>query len=390
MGNISFKEKICLVCLYFTAACSYNDTLNMVSLYLMIPFATLVCFLKYNFTTIKSYLTPLLCMFGWVAISSLWAVYPEAASRQMHQILGVVMLIYIYYSLAKNKAVVPHLYFTFVVCYAAAWHYAQANILSVIDLSTDRLSDPKLNANTLAYYTFYYTFATFMCHQICCGKWKQIYLTLFYLAIPLTIYTAFLTASRQVFIIQIPLISLCLLQKYFKLNTKSFLRFLVIVFIAYIGYKYVLDTMYEGSILQERNEAEVEDDIRMVLLRDAFDVGVSHFFTGVGAGNFLYYTASRNFSHCTYLELFANTGIIGALLFIIPLLSFIKRQWRRYKITKDVLYISFFIFGLIFFADNFFYVFYPDMFLMAFLCLVMSHSDQYWKETKIIQYNYEN
>lgn len=385
MGNISFIEKICLLCLYFTAACSYNDTLNMISLYLMIPFATLLCFLKYTFTTIKSYLKPLLCMFGWVAISSLWAIYPEAASRQLHQILGVVMLIYVYYSLAKNKAVVPYLYFSFVICYVAAWYYAQTNILSVIDLTADRLSDSKLNANTLAYYTFYYTFATFMCHQICIGKWKRLYLVLFYLAIPLTVYTAFLTASRQVFIIQIPLISLCLLQKYFKLNIKSIFRFVVIVFIVFIGYKYLVEPMYEGSVLQLRNETEVQDDVRMVLLRDAFNVGVSNFFTGVGAGNFLYYTAERNFSHCTYLELFANTGILGAMLFIVPLFMFIKRQLRRYRLTKDVLYISFFIFGLIFFVDNFFYVFYPDMFLMAFLCLVMSHSDQYWKESRIIQ-----
>lgn len=384
MGNISFKEKIGLVCLYFTAACSYNETLNMVSLYLMIPFATLVCFLKYNFTTIKSYLTPLLCMFGWVAISSLWAVHPEAASRQMHQILGVVMLIYIYYSLAKNKAVVPYLYFSFVICYIAAWHYAQTNILSVIDLSEDRMNDGKLNANTLAYYTFYYTFAVFVCHQICNGKWKRFFLVLFYLAIPLTVLTAFLTASRQVFIIQIPLISLCLLQKYFKLNAKSFLKVLIIVVIAFIGYKYVMDTMYEGSILQQRNETDLRDDVRMILLKDAFNVGMAHFFTGVGAGNFIYYTAERNFSHCTYLELFANTGILGALLFIIPLILFVKRQWRRYKLTKDSIYISFFIFGLIFLIDNLFYVFYPDMFLMAFVCLVMSHSDQYWNENRII------
>ena len=378
--HIPFIDQICLSGLYFICACSYKETLNTVSLYLIAPFITLLCFLKYNFTTIRSYLTPLLCMFGWVAVSSLWAVYPEAASRQLHQILGVVMLIYVYYSLAKNKALVPYLYFSFVICYFAAWYYAHTNILTLIDLSEDRLNDSKLNANTLAYYTFYYTIATFICHQICSGKWKRIFLVLFYVAIPLTVYTAFLTASRQVFIIQIPLIGLCLLQKYFSLDTKSFLRLMVIVCIAFIGYKYVVDTMYEGSLLQRRNEIAIKEDTRIVLMKDAFNVGMSRFFTGVGAGNFMYYTEERNFSHCTYLELFANTGILGALLFIIPLFSFLKHQWRRYKLTNDKLYISFFIFGLIFFVDNFFYVFYPDMFLMAFLCLIMSHSEQYWKD----------
>lgn len=379
-GKISVIEKLCLFCLYFTAACSYNDTLNQVSLYIMVPLATSLCFIKYNTKTISSYLKPLLCMFGWVAVSCLWAKHSDAAVRQMHQILGVVMLIYIYYSLARNKAVVPFLYCSFIICYIAAWHYAQTHILSVIDISSDRLNDDKLNANTLAYYTFYYTFATFLCHQIVNRKWgRRIFLILFLLSIPITVYTALLTASRQIFIIQIPLIGLCLMQKYFRFNAKSVILISIFAIIAFIGYEYVSDVLFEGSFLQQRYETDAKDDVRFILITDAFNVGISHFFTGVGAGNFLFYTPLRNFSHCTYLELFANTGILGLLFFIIPLYNYIRRQWFRYKHTKDLCFFSFLIFGIIFIIDNFFYVFYPDMFLMAFMCLVMSHSEQYWK-----------
>ena len=378
--NISTREIICLLCLYFTSAFSYNDTLNRISLYIMIPLAVILCFSKYQFTTISSYLKLLLCMFAWVAISCLWAEHTEAAFRQLHQIVGVVMLIYLYYSLARNKKLVPFLYISFIICNIAAWYYAQTHILSVIDISSDRLNDSKLNANTLAYYTFYYTFATFICHQILKGTWGKIFLILFFLSIPLTIYTAFLTASRQVFIIQIPLISLCLIQKYFRFNVRSLFIMLLIIVVAIIGYGYVSDTLYDGSILQQRSETNIKDDVRFILLKDAFNVGMSHFFSGVGAGNFMFYTTERNFSHCTYLELFANTGIVGMLLFIIPICMFIMRQWSRYMRTKDLHFISFFIFALIFAIDNIFYVFYPDMFLMSFLCLVMSHSEQYWKE----------
>lgn len=379
-SNISSSEKICLLCLYFTAACSYNDSLNMISLYCLVPIATVLCFCKYGFNTISSYLKPIMAMFLWVSISSLWASYVEAATRQLHQLLGVVMLTYVYFSLAKNKSLIPLLYFSFIICNISAWEYAQTNIISVIDVGVDRLNDEKLNANTLAYYTFYYTFATFICHQICEGKWKRIFLILFYLSIPLTLYTAFLTASRQVLVIQIPLIGLCLMQKYFRFNGKSVLAVLLIAVLVFMVFTYVSDTLYEGSLLQQRSQTDVKDDVRYVLLKDAFNVGMSNFFTGVGAGNFRFYTAENNFSHCTYLELFANTGIVGALLFIIPLLSFIKKQWIRYKLSKDACIMSFLIFGLVFSVDNFFYVFYPDMFLMAFMCLVMSHSNIYWND----------
>ena len=378
--NISNAEIICLFSLYFTAACSYNDSLNVISLYCMVPIATVLCFHIYGFNTISSYFKPIMAMFLWVAISSFWASYVEAATRQLHQSIGVVMLTYIYFSLAKNKTLIPLLYFSFVICNIAAWTYAQTNILSVIDIGIDRLNDDKLNANTLAYYTFYYTFATFICHQICKGKWKRVFLMLFFLSIPLTLYTAFLTASRQVLVIQIPLIGLCLMQKYFRFNSKSILTALLIAIIVFIVFTYVSDTLYEGSLLQQRSQTDVKDDVRYVLLKDAFNVGISNFFTGVGAGNFRFYTEEGNFSHCTYLELFANTGIVGALLFIYPLWTFIKKQWVRYKLSKDTCIMSFLIFGLIFAVDNFFYVFYPGMFLMAFMCLVMSHSNLYWNE----------
>lgn len=325
---------------------------------------------------------PLLLMFGWVAVSCLWADHAQAASRQMHQIVGVVMFIYIYYSLARNRNLIPFLYFAFIICYLATWIYAQNNILTVIDTSVDRLNDDKLNANTLAYYTFYYTFATFICHEVLHRKWSRFFLLLFYLAIPLSLYTALLTGSRQVLIIQIPLICLCLVQKYVRFNIKSLGLILLFAAIVIIGYEYIGDKFYEGSILQQRSETNIKDDVRLVLLKDAFSVGLSHFFTGVGAGNFLYYTPERNFAHCTYLELFANTGILGAVLFIIPVITFIKKQWSRYRRTKDLCFFTFFVFAVIFAFDNIFYVFYPDMFLMAFFCLVLSHSEQYWKEYK--------
>lgn len=376
---ISLIEKYCLGCIYFCFLFSYSDTLNQVSLYVLIPSAFLLCLTQFSNRKYNSYVVTLLVMYAWVAISSIWAVHTDLASRQLHQIAGVIMMMIIIVKLASNKNLIPFLYFAYVIAYGASWYYAQTHILSVLDISVDRMSDDKLNANTLAYYTFYYTFSTFICVDLVeSDRWKKFFTILFFISIPLSFYTAIMTGSRQVLVLQIPLIAFCLFLRYFKLSTKSLVILGIILVSVYSLYKVFGESVYDNSILKQRNNEDVKDDVRMTLLIDAFNVGLSHFFTGVGAGNFIKYTAERNFSHCTFLELFANTGILGALLFIKVICSYIKKQYARYRFTSNRLFMSFLIFGLFFAFDNLFYVFYPDMLLISFFVLVLSHSEHYW------------
>lgn len=58
-----------------------------------------------------------------------------------------------------------YLYVTFFVLYIGAWYYSYNNSLVVMDITSDadRLNDDKLNANTMAYYTFYVTMGAFCC-----------------------------------------------------------------------------------------------------------------------------------------------------------------------------------------------------------------------------------
>lgn len=70
----------------------------------------------------------------------------------------------------------------------------------------DRLNDAKLNANTMAYYTFYATMAAFLLSDMVQSiNYRKLFKILFLAMIPIS-FVAIVTASRQVLIIQIPLI----------------------------------------------------------------------------------------------------------------------------------------------------------------------------------------
>lgn len=379
MKNVNSRtDFICILLVCFSAAVGLIPSLNTYAIYLAIPLSSLLLFLKEGYSGSNKYFKTLCVMYLWVAFSSTWATYQDAANRQLHQLVGVILLGYTLTSLSKKLKNIAPLYIVFIISYAAVWYYAQNNILSVISVGVDRLSDDFLNANTLAYYTFYYTFSTFMISQISEGKMKKLSFCLFLFAIPISLYTALLTASRQVLVIQIPLISFLLIAKYMRLNRKSILTLsllgvLIFAFVTSVG----MD-MYSGSLLSERNTMTNEDETRFVLLRDAWKVGCAHPLLGVGANNFMYYTSKFNFSHCTYLELFANTGFMGCLIFITVLIKFLKKQLTRYLDSKDTMYIYFFLFGVFFAIDNIFYVFYADLWLMGLYILVLSHSETYY------------
>ena len=136
--------------------------------------------------------------------------------------------------------------------------------------------------------------------------------------------------------------------------------------------------IYSNSYLYTRSSENVKDDIRRYLMEDAFNVGLDNFFTGVGTGCYCIVSRYGGFSHTTYIELFANTGILGSLIFIWAILNFLMTQLRRYKSTNDLLFLLFLIFGLFFAFDNFFYVFYSSVWLLGIFLLVAAHGDQHY------------
>ena len=347
LQKLNKSDIFVMVCVWLSAIVSLmSESLNSVALYAVLPLAFITTFINYGKLKVNKYFNMLLMLYAWIFISVLWATDVAVAMRQMKQILGSIILCYIFVVKAKDERNIVWLYLVYFILLGFAWHYAYNNIFSMIELGQERVNDSKLNANTLAYYTFYFTFASYVLGEILTTAfWKKFMRWIFISAIPLSFYTAIFTASRQVLIIQLPLIIILLYIRYLKGKTVSRRMLFVFALVTFslIVAPSVVDT-YNDSYLSTRSEANIEDDSRTKLAKDAFQVGVNHFPFGVGPGNYLVHSYSKHFSHNTYLELWANEGIVGFLIYLSILTIYIKSQWKRYKKFRDNIFLSFFVF----------------------------------------------
>lgn len=162
-------------------------------------------------------------------------------------------------------------------------------------------------------------------------------------------------------------------------SIKRKFMFAFIAFIICLSITPSIIDAYDNSFLKSRSEQKVKDDVRTVLLKDAIEVGLDHPLIGVGPGNYVQFSFNKHFSHCTYTELFANTGLPGVIIYVYLLLLFVKTQWCRMRRYRDRTYLVFLLCGIIYFFDNFFYVFYVDLWLIGFFMLLASHSESYYK-----------
>lgn len=373
-----------VVGILFSAAVGLLDvSINKVALYIVLPFIFCISFMSQKSLLTNKYMNILLLLFVWILLSVLWATSLPHAIIQVNQILGSFILCYIFSVHGKKEKVLVWLYVSFLILLLGDWHYAYHNMLSVIDLGVDRLDDQKLNANTFAYHTFYATFSSFILGELNIS-WRRIMRIIFLLMIPLSFFTAIFTASRQVLIIQIPLILILVYCRYFKSQSvKTKFITLLIVIISFIVYFPKAMTIYSDSKLKERNEINLREDGRTLLLKDAIMIGNQHFPLGVGANNFVVYSYNKGFSHNSYLELYVNEGIVGVALYVYLMLLFLRTQWRRFKRSKDLMYFYFFVAGFFFAVDGLFYVFYPHLWSIGFFILVATHSDAYYKYKQI-------
>lgn len=145
----------------------WSDGANMVGLYVALPIAFVLSTLQNKGFHFNIYEKILYSLFLWDVIAYLWADNKELASREQHVLLGAFLLCYIASIQARDTKHMPYLYIVWCLLYLSAWNYAVHHILVFMTNATDRLNDEKLNANTLAYYTFYFSYIAFMLSEIC-------------------------------------------------------------------------------------------------------------------------------------------------------------------------------------------------------------------------------
>ena len=379
----NFYYYIGIACLFFASFVSlYSPIANTIGLYLAIPLACMIATLFNKGFHTNIYEKLLYGLFVWDCIAYLWADNKDLASTELHMILGAFLLVYCISIFARKLRFIPYLYFVYVLLYLSAWNYAIHNIFTVMVDDSDRLNDEMLNANTMAYYTFYVTFLSFMLWQITKNRWvKRLWGISFWLMLPISFGVSLLTASRQVIIIQIPLYGMLLYERYIRgVQIKKKIQFSIAAVFVIVAISGQILNIYENSFLKQRAEKNVADDSRMELVHDATKVALRNMPLGVGSANYQGVSCRRQISHNSYLEAFVNMGIVGLILYAALMASFTIRQWKRYKRYEDKMYFYFFTFGLIYVLDGVFFVFYNAIWLISFFMLVAAHSETYYSE----------
>lgn len=372
-----------ILCLYFAAFASlYSPTANKVGLYVAIPMAMLLCTLINRGFRTNLYEKILYALLLWDCIAYFWADDKELASKEVHQVLGAAMMVYVVSILSRYSKYQKFIYFTYIILYLSAWNYSIHNIFTMMVDDSDRLNDEILNANTMAYYTFFVTFLSFMLWQITKNRWiKRLWAISFWLMLPVSFGVSLLTASRQVIIIQVPLYGMLLYERYIRgVQLKKKIQFSLAAVLVIVALSGQIFNIYENSFLKQRAETDVTEDSRMMLVYDATKVALRNMPLGVGSGNYQGVSCFRQISHNSYLEAFVNLGFIGLALYIALMAVFTLRQWRRYKILHHKMYFYFFAFGVIYSFYGVFFVFYNAIWLISFFMLVAAHSETYYSE----------
>ena len=374
---MSFLRIITFILLYFSVACSLNDELNIIALYVAVPLSFVLSFIVGKNSLFSNvYIRIILILYLWVLFSSFFAYSFEDAQRTLHQCLGTFLICVTFANLATEKKNISLLYGLYIVIFIATIFYASHYLIDTsFDTEVDRASDDKLNANTIAYYTFFFTITIFVLGIVAKNVIISRFFKLFFLfLIPLSFIIAIYTASRQVLIIQVPLLICLLLIRYWrKSNPITKLLFVAVGIIIILVIINTIDGVYQDTLLAQRSDNDLEDETRYLIIQNAFNVGLEHPFFGVGPGNYLNFDPNGAFSHSTYLELFACTGFIGFLIYFILLIMLVINSLKEYKISKNPLFLTFFIFAVIFMIDNLFFVFYNGVWLLGFFILIASH-----------------
>lgn len=388
----TFSTSIIVIAVLFSSLVSLTIELNSIALYVAIPVAFLISLILRGRILINGYYKIYIYLCLWLLFTTIFAFNTESALREMRQVLGAFLLSYIVSFGATDSKMRPWMYVAFITLYLSALFYAYTHILYVgWDIGgQDRLNDDVLNANKLAYYTFYATIAFYMLAELITKKKiiNKSFRVLFLSMIPLSFGIALMTASRQVLIIQVPTILMLGYIRYFKNKSskRTILTLFVVIGVALFAASRVSD-IYNDSYLAERNEKSLAEDSRPKLMANAIQVGFDNPVVGVGPGCFYLVSYNHHYSHCTYTELFANTGFIGFLLYFILVFRLLILNFRRYRRSKDLHYLVYASFALMFIIYNFFYVFYKDIWLTAFFFLVASDSESYYNNQKYLKRN---
>lgn len=321
----------------------------------------------------------------WMLLTLFTSIDINNSLRVFVPILGGGVSSIVMYSLTRNNINnAKWLFLSYVIFFVVTMYYLYTTgTLFDIDIQKSRLDTDEegINANDLAYYLFYITIivSLFSWDGIKGLKIKDYFF--YFLLVIITLSISLITASRQVLVVVLPFIGISIFFRTVqKLSIKRIVWFIIpFAIIAIFVYLYYMKNYYEGSYLELRMNIDMEDEDRVSLIRRGFFLGLAHPLFGVGLGNMAKITQGP-FSHCSYIELFATTGIIGSAIFVAMVINSIRLNYNRYKETNNKMFLYLTIAFIAWAFYNFLFVFYISPWLMSFFFLLVGYSECIYKQ----------
>lgn len=361
----------------FALIASSFQNVNIIGLYAAIPLLIIRCFSRgskiiFNNKQVKIYVI----LIVWIFLTGFVGEDVVNSLAHFPPILASALISFCVYLLAQNKSNVKYLFLLYILFYVSLMIYLYTHDALVAALyeakEDDRAGGVTMNANNFAYYLPFLTISIY--YYFIEKKDVWITNTIIFVALAFfSFYMSLVTASRQVLTMQIPLIALLMLVRFFSAKLKSFVSIIIIIVVAFVSAPLV-SNYYGNSMLAKRSITLAGIDPREYALRNAFEVGMDNIIIGVGVGNYSKHDIFGQFSHCSYAELFASTGLMGVLLFLLIFCSFLVRQLKLYMKYKSKERLLIIIAIGIFLFQNMFYVYYEAPWLMAFPFIIMGYS----------------
>lgn len=240
---------------------------------------------------------------------------------------------------------------------------------------SDRRSNTVLNSNQYAYFSLFAIMATriLIGYKDKIGAFAKI--TIYTVLLIAACYTAFMTASRQVLLLEIPLIGYFFYHDFLKHGNSVYrgLFFISIAVLLLYGLPLFFQ-IYDNSYLAVRSVGPVSEDTRTALMLAALDLGFEYPIFGVGLN------ADTAFSHCTYTHLFSRCGFLCFLLYAYMILNAIIVQYKRKVLTHDSYYSILSVCLILFAIANFFYSYIDQPYMLPILFLLIGESDRHTRD----------
>ncbi len=386
LGPIFSKDFVVMILLFVVfIPSSFNHDINIVSLNVIIPLLFFYSIYKspYLFGKFRAFRL-FIILFGWMLLSGIVATDTDLYLNEIKKILECIMFIFVLIRFSRsNFRYIYYFYILYIVKFIYIFYYAYQNGLFTVDVSSERFNLDDLNANVFGYFGFFALVGSFLLITYTQKLQKTFYNILFFAIFVLVITAGILAASRATLLISIVAFGLLMIIKYlYPITLRSLIPIILIALSAIFVSKY-LDSTLQNSFVKGR--FDTKEDSRFDLLFRAFDVGKDNLILGVGSGNFVLYNQTRQFSHNSFAELWANNGVIALILFILILAEPLKRIREYLRLggnKKNSLY--FLIIWASYCVYNFFYVFYINFFMLAFIFLIMMHLE-YLKTVRVSQ-----